>query len=268
MKSKHLRKLLLAMLAAVAAVAMAAPAAEAATPAPGYERFSSCPSPAENPATVACIRSVIKSGYFEMGNKKVPISKQMVLSGGVNDEFKFLKATLPPVQQQVPGGVIGLTGLDWLVNFLDIDSLQLFAVTELAGLPVLGEELTLPIKVRLVNPALGKNCYVGTSSNPIILRLTEKTTSPPPPNTPISGKEFEIAEDPATQIITFNNGVLVDNSFAAPGASGCVLTLFGFIPISINSLVNSQSGLPAPAGTNETVQNVDMELTGVHVVYP
>lgn len=203
-----------------------------------------------------------------MGNKKVPISNQMVLSGGLNNEFKFIKPSLTPVKQQVPGGVIGLTGLDWLVNFLDIDTLQLFAVTELAGSPVLGENLTLPIKVRLVNPVLGSKCYVGSNSNPIVLNLTEKTTSPPPPNQPITGKEFEFSEDVASGIATFKNGVLVDNSFAAPGANGCVLTLFGFIPISINGLVNSQSGLPAPAGTNETVQNVDMELVAANRVYP
>ncbi len=52
------------------------------------------------------------------------------------------------------------------------------------------------------------------------------------------------------------DGTYVDNSFAAPGANGCVLTLFGFIPISINGLVNAQSGLPSPAGTNETVQHI------------
>jgi len=60
----------------------------------------------------------------------------------------------------------------------------------------------------------------------------------------------------------------VDNSFSAPGASGCVLTLFGFIPISINGLVNSQSGLPAAAGTNETKQEFDAELVSKKLVYP
>lgn len=268
MKSKRLRRLLPAALAVAAAMALTAPAAQGATPAPGYTQFSQCPTSTEVPGVVACNRSVIKGGHFKMGSKNVPISKQMVLSGGLDENFVFLKSSLTPVQQQVPGGVIGLTGLDWLVNFLDIDALQLFAVTELAGQPVLGDNLTLPIKVRLVNPVLGKNCYVGTNSNPIVLNLTEKTTSPPPPNTPITGKEFEFSIDEATQILTFKNGTLVDNSFAAPGATGCTLTLFGFIPISINGLVNSQAGLPSPAGTNTTVQNVDMEIAPEELVYP
>jgi hypothetical protein len=47
-----------------------------------------------------------------------------------------------------------------------------------------------------------------------------------------------------------------------------VLTVFGFIPISINSLVDSQSGLPAAAGTNETIQNVNSEFAERTRVYP
>ena len=60
----------------------------------------------------------------------------------------------------------------------------------------------------------------------------------------------------------------MDNAFAAPGANGCKLTLFGFLPISINGLVNSQSGLPSPAGTNETTQDFDLELVESALVYP
>lgn len=270
MSSKFLRKLAMVAVAAVAAVAMAAPAASADTPKAGWERFAGCPGPTENSEVAACIRTVITGGYFKMGSKNVPISKPMTLVGGVNENLGNFtwnsKGGLTPVQQQVPGGVIGLTGLDWLVNFLDIDALQLFAVTELAGPPVFGETLSLPIKVRLVNPVLGSKCYVGTQTNPIKLSLTEGTTNPPPPNTPISGKQAEFAEDPSG-IITLNKAVAVDNSFAAPGASGCTLTLFGFIPISINGLVNTQSGLPSPAGTNATAQEQDTELVARNLVY-
>lgn len=179
---------------------MATPAVQAATPAPGFGQFAGCPSPDENPAIEGCIRASIKSGHFKMGNKNVPITKPMFLSGGVNGELQGFsynsKGGLTSVQQQVPGGVIGLTGLDWLVNFLDIGALQLFVVTELAGAPSIGFGLSLPIKVRLVNPVLGKNCYVGSNSNPIKLNLTPGTTEPPPPNTPISGQFFEVSEDP------------------------------------------------------------------------
>jgi hypothetical protein len=268
----HLRKLLLTAIAAVAALAMAAPAAQAATPNPGFEQFAGCPSSTEKPTIVGCVRANIKSGHFKMGSKNVPISKPIILSGGVNAEFGEFSATskggLLPAKQLVPGGVIGLTGLDWLVNFLNIEALQLYAVTELVGQPVIAENFTLPIRVHLINPALGNNCYVGSPSSPITLNLTPGTTSPPPPNTPITGQPFQSFVEHASGITTFKEGIFVDNSFSAPGASGCVLTLFGFIPISINGLVNSQSGLPAAAGTNTTVQNTDMEIAPESLVYP
>jgi hypothetical protein len=269
---KRYSSLLGAVLAALASMAMLAAVASAATPAPGYERFAGCPSPAENPNSEVCIRSVITGGHFQMGNKDVPISKPMVLTGGVNNQLQNFSANsaggLTKVKQQVPGGVIGLTGLDWLVNFLGVEQLKLYAVTELVGPPTLGETLHLPLRVHLINPVLGNNCYVGTASNPITLNLTEGTTNPPPPNTPITGKRAEFGFDEATEILTLMNSEAVDNSFSAPGASGCTLTLFGFIPVSINGLVNSTSGLPAPAGTNETRQIMDMELAPVTRVYP
>jgi hypothetical protein len=176
---------------------------------------------------------------------------------------------MPPVKQKVPGGVVGLTGLTWLLEFFGIEALTLYASTELAGTayPIL-EPAPLPIKVHLETPSgvLGKNCYVGSTANPIKLNLTTGTTSPPPPNEPITGVNPTTHSDELL-ILHLENGQYVDNSFAAPGASGCVLTLFGFIPISINGLVNSQSGLPAAAGTNETRQDFDAQLVARKFVY-
>lgn len=266
-------RLLTAFGATLAALALAAPAANAATPAPGYEQFAGCPSPEENPAVFACLKSVIDSGHFQMGSKDVTITNPITFSGGYDPEFNYSaspKGGLSPAKQEVPGGIVGLTGLDWLVNFLSLDALKVYAVTELAGTPgapIAGQDFTLPIKVHLINPALGKNCYVGSNANPIVLNLTNGTTSPPPPNQPISGKEPELVPT-AGEIFDGNNGTYVDNEFSAPGASGCTLTVLGLLPLNLNPLVNAQSGLPSPAGTNETVQNYDAELTESRLVYP
>lgn len=274
MRMKQPVRLLGVVGAALLAMVMFASLAQAATPAPGYTQFTGCPTPAENPSIRACVRTVITGGHFQMGSKDVPITNPMTLTGGLNSETGVISANsqggLTPVKQTVPGGVIGLTGLDWLVNFLNIEQLKLYAVTELAGVPRQTPESTLimPIKVHLINPVLGNNCYVGSVSNPINLNLTSFTTNPPPPNMPITGKESEFSFDESTSIAHFNNGEFVDNSFAAPGATGCTLTLFGFIPVSINGLVNSQSGLPSPAGTNETRQKQNTELAPRSLVYP
>ena len=273
-QSKTVARLLMAVGAAVMALAMLSPMASAKEPAPGYTQFAGCPSVEENPAAVVCFRSVINGGHFQMGSKDVPIEKPMTLSGGWDGEFaKFYfnsKGGLSPVKQKVPGGVIGLTGLTWLLEFLGSEALTLYAVTELTGPnAVTGVDGTnLSIKVHLVNSTLGNNCYVGSSSNPIKLHLITGVTEPPPPNKPIEGQLPKEVFTDGLGISHINKAIFVDNAFAAPGASGCVLTLFGFIPISINGLVNSQSGLPAPAGTNETTQNTDSELTLRSLVYP
>jgi len=271
MMSKHLAKLLGAVTAVVVAMVVVAAPVLADTPAPGYTQFAGCPSLNENPTVTLCQRTTITGGHFKMGSKKVPIANPMTLSGGLTSSGAIVatsKGGLTPVKQKVPGGVIGLTGLTWLAELLGSEALTLYAVTELAGQPSLGEDLRIPIKVHLINGTLGNNCYVGSTSNPIVLHLTNEETSPPPPNMPIEGKFPEVSVDEANKILHLDNGIYVDNEFAAPGASGCVLTLFGFIPVSINGLVNSQSGLPAPAGTNETIQEYDTEATSPEIVYP
>lgn len=263
-----------AVIAVIAAMALA-PLAHATTPAPGYGQFAGCPSPSEKTGILACIHSVVKGGNFKMGSKNVPITNPMTLSGGINGTTGAIEANskggLSQAKQKVPGGVVGLTGLTWLLEVLGSEALTLYAVTELAGQPAFiegGEFLNLPIKVHLVNSVLGNSCYVGSFSNPINLHLTLGTTSPPPPNKPITGSKGEVAFDPSTSIIHETNMRYVDNAFSAPAASGCTLTLFGFIPIDLDGLVDLQAGLPAAAGTNETVQELDSELVNSAFVYP
>jgi hypothetical protein len=267
-------RLLTAAGAALLALALLAPGASAKEPKPGYTQFTGCPSPEENPAVGGCTRTVITGGNFKMGSKNVPIENPMTLVGGVGPTlegpvYANAKGGLTPVKQKVPGGVIGLTGLTWLFEFFGSDALTLYATTELAGQPVIGPtSLSLPIKVHLETPSgvLGKSCYVGSVSNPITLSLNTGTTSPPPPNKPITGVEPKISFD-EKGIIHLDGGQFVDNAFAAPGASGCTLTLFGFIPFSLNGLVNLQAGLPSPAGTNETRQNFNLELASSALVF-
>jgi hypothetical protein len=260
---------LAALGAAIMIFAFIAPAAGARSPAPGYGEFAACPDRLVKPEIATCIRVNVTGGHFQMGNKDTPIVDPIVLSGGVNGGGSGFQGTMSGGKEKVPGGVIGLTGLVWLAEFLGVEALTLYAQTELAGTPeLLTEPAVLPIKVHLINAVLGNKCYVGSTSSPIVLHLTTHTTSPPPPNKPITGKDPEVIFEESTEIIRDLNGEFVDNSFSAPGASGCVLTLFGFIPISINGLVNTQSGLPAAAGTNETRQNFNLALTDALNVWP
>jgi hypothetical protein len=261
--------------AAIMSLALFASVAQATTPAKGYEQSAGCPSKEEVPVVTTCSRSVITGGHFQMGFKDVPIENPIELSGGLEGEGNFAGASpkggLIPVPQKVPGGVVGLTGLTWLFEFFGSEALTLYAVTELAGVPSspFVDPLTLPIKVHLVNPGglIGNSCYVGSVTNPIQLNLTTGTTNPPWPNEPISGVEPEFGFDFETEILMLKNGTYVDNAFAAPGAHGCKLW-FGFFPINIDLAVDLQSGLPSPAGTNETVQDFEGEIVEEALVYP
>jgi hypothetical protein len=273
-QSKTLARLLGAAGAAILALALLAPMAQAKEPAPGFTQFAGCPSHEESATTFFCIRSVIPSGHLDVGKKEVPITNPLTIVGGLDENLANFTANskggLSKVKQKVPGGVIGLTGLTWLLEFFGSEALTLYAETELAGIPsnFTVETVTLPIKVHLTNPGglLGSKCYLGSNTEPVVLNLTTGTTNPPAPNKPITGKFPEISEEKG--IAFFKNGTYVDNSFAAPGVNGCQLVLFGFIPISINGLVDEVSGLPAKAGTNESVQNFSIELTEQSLVYP
>lgn len=261
------RRLAVLFGAAMMALALLVPAAQGATTKPGYEQFKGCPTPAESANSSGCIRSLVTGGHLQMGTKTVPIEHTIELSGGVNEELQEFIAGpeggLSKTPQKIPGGVLGLTGLTWLLEFFGSEALTLYGTTELAAPPsnfTFGT-VTIPIKVHLTTPSgvLGNSCYIGSTSSPITLNLTTGTTSPPAPNKPITGKEPTPSFD-AKEILHLDGGTYVDNSFSVPGASGCVLKLFGFIPISLNSFVNSQSGLPSPAGKNEAVQEFSIEL--------
>lgn len=268
-QSRSLAKLLVAFGTAIAALALLVPLASAAEPKEGFKQFKGCPSQVEAPAVETCERVHIDGGYVKLGSKTVTIENAMNLIAGVDSGGNFVGGVFPPVAQKVPGGVIGVTGLVWLLEFFGVEALSLYATTELAGVPgnAFIEPITLPVKVHLTTPSgvLGKNCYIGSTTTPLKFNLQIGPTSPPPPNESISGIEPTAKEE--NNILYLENGQFVDNSFAAPSASGCVLTLFGFIPLNLDSLVNSQSGLPAAAGTNETRQNFDIEATSVSFVY-
>ncbi len=143
MKLNRYVGLLLAVAGLITAFAALSPVAQAAKPNPGYTQFAGCPNLyTENPNSLTCLRSEIKSGKFKMGNKEVPIEHPIVLTGGVQKLFSPTpvyfnsEGGLTKVKQKVPGGIIGLTGLTWLAEFLGIEALTLYATTELAGTPI------------------------------------------------------------------------------------------------------------------------------------
>lgn len=264
-------------LAAIVAAAVLVPASSASAALTGeYARFSTCPL--GNPSVTVCLSAESSGGAFTIGKKTVPLVNEVRLRGGliapegILGPATFVAPTdgvvISKSPQAVPGGLLGVTAPAWWPKFLQ----DLFnetinngftgvtATVELAGsasaikvglvnyLTGAGPAFTMPVKVKLSNPFLGSSCYIGSNSNPVNLALTTGTTSPPPPNAPISGSPGE-GGNIEENILFFKKNKLVDNSFAAPGANGCG-GIFSFL---IDPFVNSIVGVPSAAGTNTAV---------------
>ncbi len=272
-----MRKVLFAAVFAAVMVLPASAFAAPHSPTGAFARFNDCKL--SNPNVDVCLYAETSAGTFTLGKKAVPVKKPVVLQGGIEAEgnifgtLRFVGAedgnTLTKVPQPVPGGLLGVTAPTWWPLFLQ----NLFnetinngftgvnATLELAGSPSAvklsalniltqsGIGLSLPVKVHLENPFLGSSCYVGSNSSPIVANLTSGTTSPPPPNTPITGSSGEPGAEGEGAIVVLKNNKLVDNAFAAPGANGCG-GLFSFL---IDPFVNSIVGVPSPAGTNTAI---------------
>ncbi|HWM56124.1 MAG TPA: hypothetical protein VNO20_12150 [Solirubrobacterales bacterium] len=213
----------------------------------------------------------------------MPITNPATLQGGYAEPaeegpeagFSSLVAakngqTLTKAPQKIPGGLAGLVKCNEISNFILRAACEFTFENGLTGVNstlelaqgasavkvnelalALGEGVTLkmPLKVKLENPLLGDNCYVGSSTNPIVWNLRADTTSPPPPNKPITGNGGQVTFIEGGRVLRLDGAVLVDNAWAAPAAKGCG-GLFSFL---LDPIVNASSGLPSPAGTNTAI---------------
>lgn len=234
-------------------VGVGATSAQAQTK-PGFEAFEGC---LNDPAVVSCTRADTTSGHIQIGSTDTPINKTIVLSGGASGGKLLFNSKggliAPPLN--VPGGLSGLTGWsEFFVNLFTFGANKVEAQAILVGTPELAIDgtavnVTLPIRVKLINPFLVSTCSIGSAGTPITLKLTSGTTAPPSPNTPISGVFNPFAPVVPPGYLQSTGNTLVDNSFSAPAASGCDLIGFGLI----NAIVNARVGLPSPAGKNTAV---------------
>jgi hypothetical protein len=267
--------------ATVALSAAAAAPAAALAPTGLYARFTGCP--VNNPAFLtafhdpngsggACVWDQSSGGanggeaIIGKTGTAVPIVNPMTLQAGVtidaNSNETFWNAspasqTLVDPGQPVPGGLSALLGVPGGDNG---NGRSVTAKTILApGAPQInlnnlisqsGPGIVLPIKIQLINPKLGGQCFIGTDANPIMVSLTDGTTSPPPPNTPISGNIANLDVVDNGNLVTIGVLDLVDNAFAVPAANGC-----GHPAGRLDGAINARQGLPSPAGNNTLILN-------------
>jgi hypothetical protein len=274
----------------VSLAALGASSALAGKPTGKYVAFSDCPLTA--PGVNECLYSTTTGGEVKLGKAAVPISKTIVLQGGVSENEEtgaesFVAAadgnTLVKTALPVPGGLAGLVKCNEISNLIERLACEVVfengvtgvtATTELAApassiginegnlIAERGVALSLPIKVHLENPFLGSGCYIGSNAHPIVLNLTTGTTSPSAPNKAIKGKtgHFEFSEHSNYALDT---GVsLVENAFAAPGAEGCG-GIFSFL---LDPILNAKEGLPAAAGNNTAILNDPVQIASSEAV--
>lgn len=236
-----------------------------------FAGFKECPL---NRATITdCVLSVTSKGSFTVGKKTVPLVNPVTLQGGYEgggEAIKFYGAengdTLSKTPQPVPGGLLGITAptwwpkfvQDWFNGLINEGFTGVTATVELTGpskgltniklnttnlLFETGTALGLPIKVKLSNAILGSNCYIGSDAKPIQIDFTSGTSGK------LKGSAGEFSANEEFTLLTFSGGRLVNNTFAAPGASGCG----GIFSFFIDPLVNSILGTPSPSGTNSAI---------------
>jgi hypothetical protein len=239
-----------------------------------FTRFAQCPY--ANTEVKKCILATTEGGEVVLGKKVVPITKPVILQGGAGKQVEgiapFFAAsngiTLSKAPQNVPGGLLGIVP-DASSPFLVKALIKFFLENSLTGVnstlelakPATeirisennlaaqeGVALKMPVMVHLENPFLGKSCFVGSAASPITWNLTTGTTSPPAPNTKISGKAGFIEFLEEGSIAFGKEAVLVDNAWSAPTASGCG----GILSFLVTPIINAQLGTTT-AGHNTAI---------------
>jgi hypothetical protein len=282
------RYAILALLAPCALLGTSS-SAFAAEPTGEYAVFKECPLSV--PLINTCVYSVTTGGSVTIGSTSVPIVNEIIFQGGETREVvgekefrSFVGAangeTLVKSPQPVPGGLAGLVKCNEIQSVLGRVTCETVfqngltgvnATTELVGpaqysfnkLASRRVGLVMPVRVRLENPLLGEGCYIGSASEPITLQLTTGTTSPPPPNQPISGEVAGVHLAGGGAILFADHVSVVDNSFSVPTARGCGGPLLASV---IDPVVNGKIGLPSPAGKNTAILSGHLEQAAAYFV--
>jgi hypothetical protein len=237
-----------------------------------FAPFADCPVE----SVVACVVATTTGGEFILDHKTVPINKTITLQGGFATELPLSAQplvaavggeTLSKTPLTVPGGLTGIEGLQGIGG-------EVTATAEIAGPPSSisvsriafafsePDVVTLPLKVKLSNEILGEECYIGSDAEPIVLHLTDGTTSPPSPAEAIKGSKGPLEEVDKDNIRKFPDTVLVDNNFAVPGATGCG----GSLSSVIDEVLDTDVGIPSAAGTNTAIMKGALEETEATLV--
>lgn len=275
----------LAAIAAVAAsVLVTTPAAAAPTLAGAWAPLNRCP--VDDPGMLAadgrtvvaqCMSASVPSITFAIGDTILTSGAADVQLGMLNQGLNY---TLVAPQDgafvtqpiEIPGGLLGIMcpsniPLVTLVcmrvvnsplNRVTVSIVSVGAPTDFnlaAGLGVGQPILTMRLKVKLDNPFLGPNCYIGSDTDPIVLKPANLAR----PTGSLVRFNADGSANPTGEMgyVSLAGDGLGDSTFVVPKSNGC--GLLGLL----SSAVDAQQGLPSPAGSNSlTLNNTVMKFGG------
>ncbi|MEU0400724.1 hypothetical protein ABZ318_10795 [Streptomyces sp. NPDC006197] len=282
----------LATLSALTALGAFVSAGTATAAAPqlngSWAPFDRCPVDA--PAMLAadgldrstqCVSSSSAGGSIRLGNTTVVTGRTNLQIGVIQNADGTNTVVPPPAgsliadSATVPGGLLGLmcpSDIPFITDICrqlsDANLNKITATVESVGTPSEFDQIAgvltdmpivrIPVRIHLQNPFLGSNCYIGTKSNPIVLRPSNLTS----PDFSVERYDGDGSPNEEGDMSRLNilGSTQVDRTFAVPGASGCGLGL-GLV----NGAVNLKTGLPAASGRNSiTLDNTQTYLTGLY----
>ncbi|HTZ65512.1 MAG TPA: hypothetical protein VMB51_15515 [Solirubrobacteraceae bacterium] len=116
-----------------------------------------------------------------------------------------------------------------------------------------GEAFGFPVKVKLSNPFLGNDCYVGSEEHPIMTEFTTGSSGS------LTGKLGTLSFNEGGSQLEVANDTIVSSTFAVPGVEGCG------VEGGADEALNSALGLPAASG-NSSVINGTLRQAGAETV--
>lgn len=271
-----LRRTLLIAAAVATASALVTPAAQAATLAGAWAPLNRCPVDnqamlAADGVTVAaaCLSSSAASGTITIGDTTLTtgatdLQLGLLNQGGTYSVVAPSAGTVVGDSVDIPGGLLGLMCPSNIPFISDIcDGLvnnpinRVTATIQSAGAPRdfnlaagvgTGQPiLTLPVKIKLDNVFLGSNCYIGSNSNPILLKPANLTR----PTARVVRFNADGTPNATGEMgyLSTSGAAQGDSTFAVPRSTGC-----GLLGI-LSGAVDLKQGLPSAAGENNLVLN-------------
>jgi hypothetical protein len=210
--------------------------------------------------------------YFTAGKVTVDLTKPIRLNVGLaftgtqNEFFAVSPAEgpaiepvaqkAPPVTEDVNTALLSQSELERYDYWVHIEhNTKTSAVIEAAGpieslvvnlANIIGEHGTafvFPVKVHLISPFAGPDCYVGSDANPIDVPFTTGEAGE------LRGTPGKFAEESEEILVEYGQRLVSDN-FASPGVENCGING------GADEAIDSALGLPSASGNTSLLNSV------------